>query len=205
MTRTSRVLLWGMAAVASLAVTACALSSEDAESRMREMKGDEFWKSRHAVVKRFEGRPIVVTFDSSATNSDIQGIPVAECEHITTVLLRGAQIDDSIVGDLAVFKSLTFLDLSGTKVTDEAMAKLATFKLSKLSVDDTTVSDVGIKAFLESKSLRFLSVQRCRVTADGVMELADKRRLRQVTVGELKLSLEQLRKLRGLKVDVRRD
>jgi hypothetical protein len=56
-------------------------------------------------------------------------------------------------------------------VTDAGLKALALLNLKSLDLDNTQVTDAGLKALVPLKTLTFLSLLGTKVTNDGVKEL----------------------------------
>jgi internalin A len=62
--------------------------------------------------------------------------------------VRGAQVTDAGMKELAALQKLTFLNLSNTKVTDAGLKELAGLKsLYILSLEGTRVTAEGVEKF----------------------------------------------------------
>jgi internalin A len=78
---------------------------------------------------------------------------------VVKVNLRGTQVTDAGLKELAALKNLTTLDLNLTQVTDAGLKELATLKnLTTLELVYTKVTDVGLKEL--RKTLPKCQIQR---------------------------------------------
>src|ERR1019366_8122522 len=84
---------------------------------------------------------------------------------VIAVTLRGANVTDAALKALAVFKQLSFLDLSLAQVTDAGLKDVRALKtLRTLSLSGTKVTNAGLKEFGEHDNLLALLLADTAVT-----------------------------------------
>ena len=72
------------------------------------------------------------------------------------------------------FKSLQYLYLNDTKVTDAGLKHLSELKaLKELGLSSTKVTDAGLKHLVGLKALESLDLRDTKVTDAGLLHLAD--------------------------------
>jgi hypothetical protein len=126
------------------------------------------------VVRSFAtpGRPIISVDFYGAKVTDAGLKELAVLKSLQFLELRGTKVTDAGLKELAGLESLQFLELRGRKVTDAGVKELAGLKsLQSLWLSMTKVTDTGLKELAGLKSLRYLDVAGTKVTDAGVMEL----------------------------------
>jgi len=117
--------------------------------------------------------------------------------------LTGTQVTDAGLRELAGLKGLHTLELGGTQVTDAGMKGLAGLKgLQSLHLAGTRVTDAGLKELSALKALQMLDLQTTRVTDAGLRELAALTGLQTLVLFNTKVmgaGLKELAALKGLK------
>jgi hypothetical protein len=103
--------------------------------------------------------------------------------------LRGTDVTDAGLKELAGFKSLHALNLGGTDVTDAGLKELAGLQsLQTLSLGGTEVTDAGLKELAGLQSLQALSLLQTKVTDAGLKELAGVKSLQRLSLGGTKVT-----------------
>ena len=90
-------------------------------------------------------------------------------KELETLNLSGTKVGDRGIKLMETLTALKTLDLSKTYVSDAAMAPLTVqAKLQTLNLDGTSLSDACLENLGKIKSLQKVSVQRTKITAEGV-------------------------------------
>jgi len=123
---------------------------------------------------------------------------IAQIAKLEALDLGGTNLSDRGVAELARLKDLHTLDLRGTRVTGKGLAAIALLpQLRHLKLWQAKgIDDAAIPALLEMTSLVSLEVPETSLTAAGLMQLASHKSLKQLYVGGITLSEEQLAALR---------
>jgi Leucine-rich repeat (LRR) protein len=90
--------------------------------------------------------------------------------------------------DLCTLKRLNYLRIRGTKITDKGLTKLATLSLLTLDVQDTAITDVGLRELKGMMSLRTLYLGGTQVTDSGIQELVGLTNLQRLEVSSTKVT-----------------
>lgn len=157
---------------------------------------------------------------------------LAGLSHLKVLRLAGNELTDAGVSSLSQLRNLEQLDLSRTRVTNEALTSIAKLKnlrmlfLSETSLDDanldviarlphlgvltlnngTRISDTGVGALAESRSLTVLTVSGPLITNRAVVELAKMKQLTLLMLRDTNIDDEsvdyllQLKKLETLDI-----
>ncbi len=105
--------------------------------------------------------------------------PLANLKQLKTLTLANSPFDDDGAEALRGLSAIESLDLSTTKITDRSLDAIATLaKLRMVTLDDTSV------------------------TADGLLKLRDLKQLSSISVVGVKLSAEELARLRAAMPEV---
>jgi hypothetical protein len=92
------------------------------------------------------------------------------------VTLKGPQITDAVLKDLADLKDLRSLNLLQTQVTAEGMKELKRFKqLRRINFCGTRVTDAGLRELKECCRLEAVYLYGSRVTDAGLDDLSQAR------------------------------
>ncbi|RPI77935.1 MAG: hypothetical protein EHM42_13420 [Planctomycetaceae bacterium] len=123
---------------------------------------------------------------------------IAQLSQLEVLDLGETGVSDRGVARLAQLPHLRRLDLRGTRVTRQGLSALTSLaNLTRLSLWRAEgVDDGAIPALLEMRSLEILEISETKISAAGVGQLTQMRGLRQLFVGGLELSAEQLEILR---------
>jgi len=83
-------------------------------------------------------------------------------------------LTDAGMRDIARFKTLQHLSISGTRITDVGMKEFLAFNdnLQELNLGGLHISDAGLKYLVKFQGLRCLSLSRARVTDAGMKNRA---------------------------------
>jgi len=121
------------------------------------------------------------------------------------VYLRGSQVTDIGLKQLAGQKQLQILTFLETRITDRGMKELARLtNLQALSLSYSQLTDIGLKELAGLRKLQKLSLSGTRVTDAGLKNLVGMQQLRTLSLNETKVTdaglkvlaqLVQLRKL----------
>src|SRR5438105_607482 len=91
---------------------------------------------------------------------------------VVEVFLGHTRVTDIGLKELAHFKQLKSLELSGTKITDAGLKELRNLKyLEILKLDKTLVTDRGMKELAKLKQLQALVLSGTKVTDAGLTAL----------------------------------
>jgi serine/threonine protein kinase len=143
-----------------------------AVQEIRELKPEDF-KASHQELVDLE--------NSSAHDDDLLLIPQPEI--VTELRLNRSKVLS--LDAVPRFKNLKRLYLGDTAVGDEALTKLAGLKLETLDLEDTRVSDAGLKELSKIKTLSYLILSSTKVTPAGFKYLRPLIYLRNVYIGEM--------------------
>jgi len=103
-------------------------------------------------------------------------------------------ISDRGLAKLAPLKNLRTLDLKATRVTSKGMAALVGHPaLRHLKLWQAAgIDDASVPYFLQMKNLEILEVPETKITAAGLEQLSQKKELKQLFIGALDVTPEQL-------------
>lgn len=109
---------------------------------------------------------------SDAKVSDETLKPLAGLKCVVSLNVRGKEITDAGVAELADTTGLVRLHLERTKVTDGCLKSLVKLEhLEYLNLYGTEITDAGLEAVVPIKSLKKLYVWQTKVTIDGIAKL----------------------------------
>ena len=119
-----------------------------------------------------------------------QNLALAECDIRTISRLSGlwfldvgsTRIDDSSVVHLAGLRELNSLSLDRNRVTDRCLSSLAKLPLVELGLDDTLITDTGLRQIGEIRSLKVLRLSGTSVTDAGITSLSELPDLRWINL-----------------------
>ena len=92
---------------------------------------------------------------------------------VTTVVLRGADVDDRWIARLARHPDIERLDLSHTRITDAGLAPLR--RLTRLRIVDLSATEIhgpGLAFLRACSNLQALDLYGCPVSGDALEHLA---------------------------------
>ncbi len=96
-----------------------------------------------------------------------------------------------------IAKNLTVLDLGETPLDDELISNINTFpNLSKLFLDQTLITDQGLKKIKPLKYLEYLNLYRCDISDESIEHLQNFKNLKALYLWQTKITsagIEQLK------------
>ncbi|MDA1159863.1 MAG: hypothetical protein O2983_09655, partial [Planctomycetota bacterium] len=108
--------------------------------------------------------------DGKIGNDHVAPLKGLKC--IYSLNLRGTEVDDKGVAQLADTTGLVKLHLEKTKVTDEALKHLTKLEnLEYLNVYGTEVTNAGLDTIVPMKNLKKIYIWQTKVDIDGVAKL----------------------------------
>jgi Leucine-rich repeat (LRR) protein len=115
--------------------------------------------------------------------------------------LKGLQVTDAGLKELAGLKNLQSLDLGNTQVTDVGVKELGALKnLELLYLGRTQVTDVGLKGLLELENLESLNLVGTPVTDEGLRNVGALQNLQSLHLSFCKRVTDAgVKELAGLK------
>ncbi len=124
---------------------------------------------------------------------------------LETLYIRNCEVAEAGLAHLQEIAGLRVLDLSNTNVTDASLVHLRNIKLlDTLYLMSTNVTDAGLPHLLECSNLTGLDIRADGVTEMGVMQLKGLPKLKEVSIGDIKISGAKIKELKralpGLKV-----
>lgn len=121
----------------------------------------------------------------------------SEAGHV--VKLTAPDMTDELAKELPALPHLESLTLSGSRITDSGLAALAELKsVHTLLLDGTQIGDAGLKALAALPQLQNLNLAGCPITDDGLAELAALTDLRMLNLGQTKVTGAGLKHLAAL-------
>lgn len=132
------------------------------------------------------------------TRVDAAGSPVTDADlallsglDLESAGLAGTEITDLSAGTISTWQRLRGIDVGATRVGDgvcRALAMIPTLDTARLNsylIMPQTISDAGMNALAESRSLRWLSLHGCtNITASGVARLNNISNLRRLELAD---------------------
>lgn len=112
---------------------------------------------------------------------DIAISNVAHFRHLRSLQLTGSALNDEALSRIKHLTHLEVLFLDSTRITDSGLSTLQNFpRVRKLFLNDTDVSNVGLHHLKALKSLAVLDLQGTRITDAGLADLASMTQLKSV-------------------------
>jgi uncharacterized membrane protein len=85
-------------------------------------------------------------------------------------------------------RQIIWMKLSHCEVNDSIMSSLSSFNLTRLSLDDTKVTDEGVGKLTAMTELAFLNLKGTAISVDGVSKLSSLKKLRRLYLYETKVT-----------------
>jgi hypothetical protein len=123
---------------------------------------------------------------------------IAQLDQLTTLDLGETMISDRGVAKLTSLKNLETLDLRGTRVSGKGLMALTNLpRLRHLKLwRAKSIDDAAVPVLLQFSGLEVLELPETSVTASGLAQLADKKGLKQLLIGGIALSSDEVAGLR---------
>jgi hypothetical protein len=124
---------------------------------------------------------------------------IAQLDRLDVLDLGETGVSDRGVAELARLKSLHTLDLRGTRTTSKGIAALAGLPMLRhLKLWQAKgIDDAAISSFLQMEKLEVLELPETNVTAAGLLQLGAKKNLKQLFMGGIDITPEQLESIRS--------
>ncbi len=124
---------------------------------------------------------------------------IAQLDRLDVLDLGETGISDRGVAELARLRNLHTLDLKGTRTTSKGIAALVGLpKLRHLKLwQAKEIDDAAIPSFLQMEKLEIIELPETSVTAAGLSQLAAKKSLKQLFIGGVEITPEQLETIRA--------
>jgi hypothetical protein len=127
---------------------------------------------------------VSLNVEGSAFN-DVGAAAVTRLQSLHTLDLGSTDITDNAAVALKTLPHLASLDVASTKITSAFVAELAGMpRLRKLQISDTAIDDAALEALAANPPprLKWLQIERTKVTADGLRKLAAIKTLKQIDI-----------------------
>ena len=121
---------------------------------------------------------------------------LARFKHLQVLILSGSTVTNAGLKELAGIEDLQALVLSGSAVNDNGLKELANLhKLETLKLNVPGMTDAGLKELSNLSGLRNLSLQQTHTSDAGLKHLAGLTNLRKLNLLYTKITDEGLREL----------
>ena len=123
---------------------------------------------------------------------------IAQLARLEVLDLGETNVTDRGIAELARLKNLHTLDLRATRVTGKGLAALAGLpRLRHLKLWKARgIDDAAVPVFLQMESLEVLELPETSITARGLAQLSAKQGLKQLFIGGIDITPEQVEALR---------
>jgi len=128
--------------------------------------------------------------NSNADDKSLFLIP--QPETVTELRLNKTKVET--LAALPRFKNLRRLYLGETNVEDRSLTKVSDLPLETLDLEDTKVSNEGLKEIAKIRTLSYLILSTSEVTTSGFKHLKPLNNLRNLYIGDLTINPADLRK-----------
>lgn len=131
--------------------------------------------------------------------TDFSATHLAAISNLESLDLGDTNVTDRGVAELAKVKQLRSIDLHGTRVTGKGLASLAVLPaLTSVKLWKCRgVDDSAAEALLKLEHLQTLEIPETSFTGGGLMRLAQHKQLKQLLIGGLALTADELAALKA--------
>ncbi|HEV3122224.1 MAG TPA: hypothetical protein VGY53_09985, partial [Isosphaeraceae bacterium] len=139
----------------------------------------------------------------SVAVTDFNVSNIAQLDQLEVLDLGETNITDRGLAELARLKNLRTLDLRGTRVTSKGLAALAGLpKLAHLKLWKAKgIDDAAVPVLLQMAALETLELPETSITADGLSQLSAHKGLKQLFLGGVSVTPEQVDAFRKARPD----
>lgn len=127
---------------------------------------------------------------------------ISQAKNLSTLTLRGSNVDDSKFEFLATIPTLTRLKLDSNPITDKHLGALGELKLQYLNIGSTKITDRGLAAIRTISTLEVLYVDMCSdISGKTIASLTGLNQLRKLSLMFTQIddsSIEALGRLQSL-------
>lgn len=130
---------------------------------------DDWFNTVTTVHMRYTEEPARLR---GAKNAPKEVVPhLARLPGLRRLRLSFTDVSNDDLAPLSKLKHLRFLTLQSTKVKEGNLDSLKGLRLEELSLERTRLSDEGLKSLRHMESLRYLNATRTKVTDAGLVHL----------------------------------
>jgi Leucine Rich repeat len=122
---------------------------------------------------------------------------IARLSRLKSLSIDGVRLTEADLAAISKMSELRDLDLGQGTLDDFELEPLRGLAVESLGLPRTRVSDKGLLAISQMRSLRYLDLTRTRVTDEGVLSLADLPNLRLLRLNRSKVTLEGAKRLKA--------
>lgn len=127
---------------------------------------------------------------------------LAELKNLKKLDLTLSSIDDDDLAVLQKLPKLEELTLRSTAITDKGISSIISLPITYLKLDDTNITDEGVKMISSMTQLKYLNLSNTKITDEGMEYISKLTNLKELVIAGNDISDKGVERIKYLNLNV---